>query len=412
MSDSAEPLVVEYLRTHSIAELYAEHGVKVSIGTRSYKASFNYDQLAARDADKLACECRGLILATVDGSPFPENGLVGDTLVFARPMDRFFNHGQGAAPEMDLGHPETRVFEKLDGSLCIVYYDHHAQQWCVATRAVPDADRRIGAWTDHTFRSLFEHALHEHTGVSFDDLTSSLPRFDTFCFELTTPYNQIVVRHEDFEVHLLAIRDNVTGYEWCPSLAANLVNIPVAPSHPTRDPAALFEMVSAREPSAHEGVVVRMTPEGGFGPYRRVKVKSEAYVAASRLTESAAASPRSLLSVILDHQDDDVFPMLTPDIRERGEKMKRSLVGLSTEYDICALALAKTASLLPEGERRKAVALSVQEMGMWIAPMIDVFSGRSDSFMGFIARNRKDTGWSDGFLDKILSMVGETTGGV
>ncbi len=204
---SNEPLVVEYLRTHSAADLLAAHGVKLSSGTRGYKASLNYDQLQAKDSDPLACECRGLILATPDGRPLPTDGVVGETIVMARPMDRFFNHGAGAAPAVDIEHPESRVFEKLDGTLCIVYWDQHAREWCVATRAVCDADRTIDGFGEHTFRTLFEHALREHVGLSFDAFTEKLFSLWTYCFELTTPQNRIVVDNRESKVHCLAIRD-------------------------------------------------------------------------------------------------------------------------------------------------------------------------------------------------------------
>ena len=92
MSQSHIPLVVEYLKTHTAAELMAEHGVKFSIGTRPHKASLNYDQLASRQNDPLACECRGLVLCTPDGSPLPREGVIGETVVLAQAFDRFFNH--------------------------------------------------------------------------------------------------------------------------------------------------------------------------------------------------------------------------------------------------------------------------------------------------------------------------------
>ena len=174
------PRVLTYLRDHSVAELFAEHGVRVSVATANpYKASLNYDQLTARNNDPLASQCRGLVLATIDGTPFPTDGPCGDLMVLARPMDRFFNlgHGPDGSADIideDLAHPDARVYEKLDGMLCIMYYDPHAPNqgelgdpsnpasygaWCVATRSVPDADRVVDGFGDHTFRSLFEHAI-------------------------------------------------------------------------------------------------------------------------------------------------------------------------------------------------------------------------------------------------------------
>ncbi len=131
-----EPLVIPFLRSHSFADLYAKHAVRVSIGTRPHKASLNYDQIAAREDDALACQCRGLVISTRGGSPLPSEGPVGDVVVLARSFDRFFNLGQQHAAKVDPSHDGTRVFEKLDGTLVIVYWDPHMGEWCAATRAV------------------------------------------------------------------------------------------------------------------------------------------------------------------------------------------------------------------------------------------------------------------------------------
>ena len=63
-------LVQDFLRTGSLASLHTVHGVKCRIA--GHKASFNYDQINARDSDELAQQCRGLILA---------NGEALDTVV-------------------------------------------------------------------------------------------------------------------------------------------------------------------------------------------------------------------------------------------------------------------------------------------------------------------------------------------
>ena len=191
------PLVIEYLRTHSAAELFAEHGVRVSPSkTRTYKASLNYDQIQARNDDPLACECRGLVVATRDGSPVPMDGPCGDLVVLARPMDRFFNHGQGAAHVVtDEELRDAVVYEKLDGTLCIVYYDPlytssvnpRLNGWCVATRSVPDADEPVDGFRDATFRSLFESAVVATYDDTWVDFCAKLNPAMTYCFELCSP---------------------------------------------------------------------------------------------------------------------------------------------------------------------------------------------------------------------------------
>ncbi len=389
----SEPLVVGYLRSHSAADLLRDHGVKFAIGTRGYKASLNYDQLLAKDSDPLACECRGLILATVDGAPLPTEGVVGDTNVMARPMDRFFNHGSGAAPAIDLEHAESRVFEKLDGTLCIVYWDQFAREWCVATRAVCDADRTIDGFADHTFRTLFEAALREHRKLAFIEFTARLFPLWTYCFELTTPRNRIIVDNRESRLHVLAIRSNLDGHEYCP-LNANDSGVPPCPSHPLTSLADLLAFVNSRAPSESEGVVVRLP---GF---RRVKIKSIAYAAAARMKESVSASPRGLLECVLLGQDADVFPMLPQYMQTAGAKIKSELADWISRYDAAYPRLAAEC-----GGDRKTMALAVQRDALWIAPMMERFAGKVDSAQSWIDRQRRPDGWGDTFLDNLAARI-------
>ena len=63
--------------------------------------------------------------------------------------------------------------QKLDGSLIIVYFDPIINEWCCATRAVPDADLLMDNQL-FTFRTLFEKAVQETCGYDFHNLTTLL----------------------------------------------------------------------------------------------------------------------------------------------------------------------------------------------------------------------------------------------
>jgi len=391
------PLVCAYLRDHSFADLFRDHAVKASIATRPYKASLNYDQLESREDDQLVRECRGLVLATRDGSPLPTEGVVGETIVLARPFDRFFNHGQGHAARLDLAHPETRVFEKLDGTLCIVYFDDHADEWCVATRAVSDADRPIngmelsgdGAWT---FRTLFEQALLDGHGFAFAELADTLSHECTYLYELCTPWNMIVVKHDTPRVHWLAMRDR-DGNEYCPTHHPTHP-IPHAPVYPVGTLSELLAFIESRGPRESEGCVVRMD---GF---RRVKVKSAAYVAATRLKDSVGSSPRSMLECVLLGRDDDVRPLLPPPLQTELDQVRDELRAMVHRYDDEWPSLAAVAV----GDNpRKALALEVQSRGLMMAPIMDRYAGKSDSFRAWVDRaKRGEPTWGDTFLDGLL----------
>jgi hypothetical protein len=398
------PLVVEYLRTHSIADLFTEHGVRLSPSpARPYKASLNYDQIAARNDDALAAECRGLVLSTADGTPITSAGIVGDLVVLARPMDRFFNLGQGCAHVVDdalLAHPGTRVFEKLDGTLCIVYFDTIAGEWCVATRSVPDADRTVDGFADHTFRSLFEVAVNDGLGMSWAHFTSLLGRPYTYCFELTSPRagSGVVNYGDEHRLHLLAVRDIGSGFEVCPS-AFNM-SIPVAASHVLSTVEAMRLMVEGRQPREAEGVVVRGFGRLDNGSFPRVKVKSSAYVAAHGLSSDVGASPRNLLRVILSGQWDDVGQLCRKHLREHGDALVVSLAAWSQVTNTAFANLnAQT------GGDRKAFAIAVQMAGLPIAPMMAMWTKQATDARAWVDARKVNGGWSDAFLDSLATML-------
>lgn len=394
----SRPIVLDFLRSRSFADLKTAHGVKTSIArSHPYKASLNYDQIEAREDDPLACQCRGLVVATRDGSPLPTEGPVGDLVVLARSFDRFFNLGQQHAAKVDPAHPETRVFEKLDGTLVIVYHDPQAGEWCTATRSVPDADMPVDGFGDHTFRTLFEHALGEHLGFDWARFVRPLIKGVSYSFELTTPRNRVVVDHGPPSVHLLAMR-LACGAEVCPySEYQHLAIAPVAPSHPVSDIAAVLRLVNSRAPTTGEGVVMR----GPAPHFHRVKVKSAAYVAAHRARDSACASPRALLHVVLEGQEDDVFPLLPENVRAEGERLRDRLRTWLAEVDTAATQLRAR-----HGVDRKGYALAVQREGLWIAPMMSLWQGQATDARGWIERSkRQDGSWADSFLDALLERL-------
>src|SRR6185312_1760736 len=96
-------LVQEYLKNHSLKQLQEDHGVYASFAKSGQQASFNYDQIEAKESDPLSQECRGLVLSAIDGQSFlPQaieiNGklnydhiVMGETKILALGMKRFFN---------------------------------------------------------------------------------------------------------------------------------------------------------------------------------------------------------------------------------------------------------------------------------------------------------------------------------
>lgn len=288
----------------------------------------------------------------------------------------------------------------VHNSLAIVYFDDFAGRWCMGTRGVPEADKPIDGFGEHTFRTLFDHALREHLGLTLDRLAEVLRRDVTYCFELTTPHNRIVVEYDRPQVHLLAMRHR-DGQEICPVEDHRHFfpySVPRAPQHSCGTLAELIGLVTTRDPKASEGVVVR------GADFTRIKVKSPAYVALSSLRGSVAGSPRRLLEVVLLGKDDDVLPMLAPEIQALGESYKRRYARFCESVDLTYESLF--ASTLGAANQRKEIALLCQQENIWIPPIMDRFQRKSANMKDFVERRRDVTGgWPDSFLDNLLNVL-------
>ena len=401
-------LVQQFLEQHSFKELQEQHGVYASFSKAGYKFSLNYDQIEAKESDPLAQECRGLILMPVTCLPVPgvtgadgkidrTNTVIGQTLVAAYPMKRFFNYGQGSAVEIDWSDPNLAILEKLDGTLCIVYYDIFTCTWCVATRSVPEADLLMDNGL-FTFRTLFEKAVQDTTGLNWEDFTSKLSTKYTYCFELTTPYNRIVVEYKTNGITLLAARDMFSRKEVDPA-QLGMDFVPHVQAYKYNTMQELVDWVSSLNPMEHEGVVVRDSN------FNRIKVKNAAYVAYNKVRDRLGTSERNIVELILAEKDDDVVPMLPDEIVKNLQKIKVGLQAAIRQYDDAYQEAKAQADATNPGDKKTFAILVTKDKTLWNAPFFQMFDGKAANMKDFIMKNRKDGSWGDSFLDKMLEIA-------
>jgi hypothetical protein len=405
-------LVQKYLETKSFAQLAIDHGVYASFSKSGHKFSLNYDQLEAKESDSLAQECRGLILARVNGTSMLSEAkssegrlrydhiTPGKTKIIAFPMKRFFNHGQGSASNINWNN--FKVLEKLDGTLSIVYFDTITSKWCVATRSVPDADITIDAG-NYTFRTLFEKAVNDTLKISFDEFSNSMNKYYTYCFELTTPYNRIVVQYPTSRITLLAVRDNTSLNELCINTLSDIfIDTPTVRSFNLNTIEDIVHWVSIQNPTEYEGVVVR------DNVFNRIKIKNAAYIAFSKARDVLGSSDRNCLELILAEKEDDVIPMLPPEIVDNLLKIKFKVIAMIHSYDELFKQSKQEADFYnPQSDKqyKKTFAQIVTiKHGVWTAPLFQLLDNKASNMREFIANNKRDGGWSSSFLDKILDV--------
>lgn len=375
------PLVIEYLKTHTFAQLKEEHGIAVRPSVMGDKFSLNYDQIMSKPNNPVSNQCRGLIIRPVgDLSALEhdwENKVVGDVVILAWPMSRFFNLGDSNAAEVDWNDPQLRVYDKLDGTCCIVYWDDKWSRWNIATRSVPEADLPIKK--DHivignsTFSDLFTDTFVRtwHTISPLSDVNPFLwlKKEWTYVFELTSPYNKIVVKYDEPEITLLAIRDLITGREIDVSdETSGLSWVKRAKSWPISEPTGLIAFLDLQDPSKVEGAVVCDSR------FNRVKIKSKAYLLSFKMKDMLQLSRRSVLEAVLEGRIDDVIPHLEPDlaehVRDLQDRVRKYFATIDTNFRVW-----KNQS---NGDR-KAFAVLVQQSEDWHVPYYAMLKNNFES---------------------------------
>jgi hypothetical protein len=238
-----------------------------------------------------------------------------------------------------------------------------------------------------TFTSLFWKAFAASGGRE-DMLWAG----NTYCFELCTPDNQVVVRYSDYGVHLLAVRSK-DRTESLPAEYASDLGVPVAPTYRFGSTPEMLNFVSDRDASKHEGIVV---VDRNFN---RVKIKNAGYMALSRIRDSVAKSPRAVMEIILLGQEDDVMPLVPEHIQKAIQDTKAGLRDLIHFLDREYEALYST--------DRKTFALAIQAASGFMSPHMLRWTGKVSSAHSWIHSQRRDGTWTDGYLDSLMNMIGK-----
>jgi hypothetical protein len=298
-----------------------------------------------------------------------------------------------AAYEIDFSDPEIVIQTKYDGSLIIVYFDPFMDVWCASTRSSPDADIVMDN-AIHTFRSLFGTACECALGTSFADLTDELDKNVTYCFELMTPYNRIVVFYEKYSIVLLGARNNTSLKEF---IVSNFP-VPVAQEFKFNEVKDIIEYINTKDPSEMEGVIVRDKH------FNRVKIKSSAYVLAHKMKDRISSSPRNCLEVILSEKDDDIIPLLPKEIVSNLLKMKEDVKNIIKMYDDYYHIILNCANTIKKDDKKTFALMVTSNKQIWSAPLFQIYNGKATSTKDFIKKNQNDGTWSNSFLDKILEL--------
>ena len=291
---------------------------------------FKYSQIDSDFKLSLVRECRGLIL---DARSFD---------VVCYPFQKFGNYGESYCPQIDWS--SSYCTEKIDGSLIKVV--RLGNDLLVSTNGTIDAykaplQEQIGCIAK-SFGDLFDQALVKQcvadcmaNGLCLDVadpiayakrwLMSQLDENVTYMFELTSPFNKVVVSWHDVNLHFIGVRDNISGHEqlFSSHKLAKLFDVPkVYQLH------SLQECINAAAqlgPDA-EGYVVLDKH------FNRIKVKSVLYCSLHHMKNNGIFSYERAVEVVQTNELGEVLTYF-PEFAEHLNGVKGKMDALAAQLE-------------------------------------------------------------------------------
>ena len=243
---------------------------------------FKYDQTRSDLSIPLVQECRGLILDAVSLE------------VVSYPFNKFFNYGEPLAVDVDW--KSAYVTQKLDGSIIkVVNLDGN---FLISTNGVIDAFKcslpeNYGRPFD-TFGELFMVGLKWY-GIRMEDFPRLFKPGITYMFELTSPWNQVVVNWNETKAWFIGQRDNRTFKETFFGDSELSHDFDTPKVYPITN---VEQCVAAAQelPDSEEGYVVVDKD------FNRIKIKSPRYIQLHYMAGNQIWSPTRVMDIIRDNE--------------------------------------------------------------------------------------------------------------
>ena len=293
----------EYLRNKGLEKLAQQYNIKVNRHSEIENlVCLKYSQLESPMSEKIVHQCRGIIL---DESNNWE--------IVSYPYDKFFNYGECHAPK--LNWETAKVYEKLDGSLMTLFY--YQGEWRVQSSGMADAAGEVNGFK-FTFAQLFWRVWQE--------LGYQLPTETSYCFmfELMTPYNRVVVRHDRNRLVLHGVRDKFTLQEDNPQIWTDKYNWQLVERYSLTTLREIIALTNELDPMDSEGYIVCDTD------FKRIKVKSPQYVAISHL--KTGFSTRRMLEIVATNEGEE-FLNYYPEWRDMYQKIEAKYNALAKDIE-------------------------------------------------------------------------------
>ena len=232
-----------------------------------------------------------------------------DGKILARPLPKFFNHYEINDLEK-LQDEEYEVFEKIDGSLVIMFHYENDLIFCTRGSFISEQ----AAKAQEIFRAKYKHI--------------TINKECTYCFEVIYPENKIVVNYEDLEdLFLISITHTSSGKG---------INIDATGFKTVNkvDKASIHAFMTGFEEANMEGYVVKYTK--GLTNSLRVKYKFNTYVEKHKgksLSETEIKqSMKNMESINLDNIPDECYEAVKKIKTQMEEQFQHQKSKIENQY--------------------------------------------------------------------------------
>ena len=243
--------IQEHIIQHGLEETIAKF--KLNLKDLGHKVMLKYDQIESSNKYIEVQEARGLVLEK------------GTWWIMSMPFTRFYTHDDFYAAKLDLTN--TVFTEKRDGTLIQVYWDYVTETWSINTMFSECEDKFFNR--EITLKEVFLDLMKKYDS-SFDLFEKGF----TYIFELTSPYNKVVVRYSEPELRLIGVKklDTLEEYNfWLMNLVSRYIKIPLIEE---------YKFYSIEEClDSFQGKSFNFEGYVAFDGDNRIKIKNPAYVA-------------------------------------------------------------------------------------------------------------------------------------
>jgi hypothetical protein len=268
---------------------------------------FKYSQFESDFTNPVVRCCRGSVYDIRDD---------GTVKPYLMPFFKFSNYGENGADPIDW-NSALYVRDKLDGSLLKLLKEPYGTDLWTTNGSfdinieVPEllpSENDENLPPPYTFASLRDYALRGH-----EEEIKRLPADWTFMFELTSPYNRIIVPYRETKLFFLGCRDP-QGIEHTPEWAAESFGLTFATPQifKLKNIDEVITYCQAVDTDDREGVVVQ------DGNFNRIKIKTDHYRSLFYLKGEDHFSDERIFFAIRQGSIDDAVAAW-PEIRPKTE---------------------------------------------------------------------------------------------